>query len=88
MVLNVANGHRKTCFRELEKTSISLIKVQLNLKFNEMCLKEILLPVDINIYIYTYTYINIYIYTYIVRLNTTVHMPQYAREGALSQSAS
>ena len=52
------NSNAKAKFRDVEKIEKKLVTLKLHLQFNEICLKENLLPV------YTNQYIYIYIYTY------------------------
>ena len=64
IVFNTLNNSAKLIFRKLETETRKLTAKKLHQKFNEICLKENLLPIYTNIYIYIYdVHINhIYIY--------------------------
>ena len=52
IVFNTLNNSTKLIFRKLETETRKLTAEKLHQKFNEICLKENLLPIYTNIYIY------------------------------------
>ena len=58
-VFNTHNNSTKLIFRKLETERRKFTEEKLHQKFNEICLKENLLPTYTNIYIYIIIYIYI-----------------------------
>ena len=68
IVFNTLNNSTKLIFRMLETETRKLTAKKLHQKFNEICLKENLLPTYTNIYIYIYIYISKFLHIYIYNM--------------------
>ena len=55
-LLNHLSQKQKRLFRDFEREKKKLFKAKWSKTFNEVCLKENMLPNYTNIYIYIYTY--------------------------------
>ena len=51
IILNIQTTEAKICFRKQESAKKKLTKLKLHLEFNELCIKENLLPTYTNTYV-------------------------------------